>query len=413
MNMTQRYLGFGLLIATLIVGLLLKTEDLFFRLLIGVGFGYVLTRSFMGFAGSVNRAYRGGSTQLMQVLMVMFVVAAIVHVGLFWGRDINEFKLNIYPINFGLIIGGLLFGFGMTFSSCCGSGTLTDIATDIPRGGTTLFFFGLGVFLGFPFQNYHNWVKESWFTTSSSTRGVFLPDLFKFDGLNGYLGAIVTTALLAGIVIHFAKKYEEYRRNTGSFSGIDTEEMQATTQRNESNQVPYRLFSQTTYETLFVKPWSMTAGAMGLVILVAVLMSGAKTGWSVTSPFGIWFGKLLGLFGVSPDALAKFTGLGVSSFTTPVFEQAGSIQNFGIIIGTITCLLLMGSFKFEFGYSKKQLLIFAVGGFLMGFGTRLAHGCNAGALFTPISQMSLSGWFFLVVMIAGGILGNQLRQKIY
>jgi uncharacterized membrane protein YedE/YeeE len=52
-----------------------------------------------------------------------------------------------------------------------------------------------------------------------------------------------------------------------------------------------------------------------------------------------------------------------------------------------------------------------VAGLAMGLGTRLANGCNVGALFTPIANFSLSGWIFLVVMVAGGLGGNWLGKR--
>ncbi len=49
MKKGQNILGFIVLIAILFVGdNYLKSSMLFFRLLVGMGFGYALTRSFMG-----------------------------------------------------------------------------------------------------------------------------------------------------------------------------------------------------------------------------------------------------------------------------------------------------------------------------------------------------------------------------
>ena len=77
MNKIENSIGFALLIGCVVWGsLALGSEVLFFRWLIGIGFGYVLTRAAFGFAGSVNRAYRGGSTRLMRALMLMFVLSA-------------------------------------------------------------------------------------------------------------------------------------------------------------------------------------------------------------------------------------------------------------------------------------------------------------------------------------------------
>ncbi|MFW5992145.1 MAG: hypothetical protein ACOCQN_03040 [Halanaerobiaceae bacterium] len=54
------------------------------------------------------------------------------------------------------------------------------------------------MFLCYPVQNTAGWVKNSWFITPTGVRideGVFLPDLFKWDGFEGYLGALLLIAL--------------------------------------------------------------------------------------------------------------------------------------------------------------------------------------------------------------------------
>lgn len=162
---------------------------LFFRLLAGVGLGYTLSRGYAGFAGSVNRAYQTGSTKLMCTMTFMFFLTALFSVAVLFNADAKTFDLWINPINLGLILGGLTFGFGMVFSSCCASGVLTDVVTAMPRGLITLLFFGAGVFVGFPLQASAPWIKESWISTETGKElggGVYFPDLFKGDGLQGY-----------------------------------------------------------------------------------------------------------------------------------------------------------------------------------------------------------------------------------
>ncbi|MEH6451829.1 MAG: YeeE/YedE thiosulfate transporter family protein [Psychromonas sp.] len=108
----------------------------------------------------------------------------------------------------------------------------------------------------------------------------------------------------------------------------------------------------------------------------------------------------------------------MTSLTLPsisnFFEHGISVQNLAIMIGTLIALLFMGRFKFSFAmhHSAKQYALFALGGLLMGVGTRLANGCNVGALFTPIANFSLSGWIYLVVLLAGGILGNIFHKAM-
>lgn len=64
MNPKENLSGFALLAAVLLLGNALLDSAIFFRLLVGLGLGYALTRAALGFAGSVNRAYRAGSTRL-------------------------------------------------------------------------------------------------------------------------------------------------------------------------------------------------------------------------------------------------------------------------------------------------------------------------------------------------------------
>jgi len=415
----ERVLGIILILAALILGKnLLKSDMLFFRLLIGCGLGYTLTRAYMGFAGSVNRAYRTGSTKLMRTLMFMFFISCLVSVAFFFKQDVTAYKLWINPINLGLIIGGIMFGFGMAFSSCCASGVLTDLVTGLPRALTTLIFFGMGVFLGFPVQNTAEWVKKSWFTSPVGEKmagGVFLPDLFKWDGVEGYLGALVLTAIFCGIVVGAAYAYENSRKKGRTFIGTPMEKVQdqlAVTVADD-----YSVLSDNSYDRIFVKPWTMKQGAIVITILFAILMGVTKSGWGASTPYGIWFGKILMVFGVSPESLAAFAKMKPDGFVQPFFQNAVSVQNFGIVVGTSIYLLTAGIFKKTFfeemNITFREILLYALGGLSMGFGTRLSNGCNVGALYTPIANFSLSGWVFLAVMVVGGILGNKLARKLF
>ncbi|MGG5460922.1 YeeE/YedE family protein [Clostridium sp. B9] len=411
---TEYIIGFVLLAAILILGKLnLGSSMLYFRLLMGLGLGYALTRSFFGFAGGVNRSYRAGSTKLMRMLMILFVGTAIVSVCFFIGQDPTTYDLWVNPINLGLILGGILFGFGMAFSSCCASGVLTDMVTGLPRAFITLIFFGMGVYVGFPVQGSASWVKDSMISTETFKNGVFLPDLFKWDGLEGYLGAIIVTIILACLTIWVAKLYEEKRKANNTYCGVDTEIMQ---EEKHEEKGEFKLFSKATYDKLFVRPWTLATGAIVIGGIFILLMGVTKAGWGASTPYGFWFGRALVACGISPENVAAFAGKPVEMFTAPFFSNGMNVQNTGIILGTLVALLLAGSFKATFKaglqISFKEALIYVVGGFLMGFGTRLSNGCNVGALYTPIANFSLSGWIFLVFLVVGGVLGNIVYKKI-
>jgi hypothetical protein len=159
----------------------------------------------------------------------------------------------------------------------------------------------------------------------------------------------------------------------------------------------------------------VTSGIIIAILFVVLLLLTSK-GWSATSPFGLWFAKLLMLFGATPEILSEFTTRSADFFSQSIFENGTSLQNFGIILGVVIALLFARTFssKFQAGLdiNLKDFTLFAVGGFIMGFGTRLSNGCNVGALFTPIAEFSLSGWLYLIVVVMGGFLGNIIMSRV-
>lgn len=77
------------------------------------------------------------------------------------------------------------------------------------------------------------------------------------------------------------------------------------------------------------------------------------------------------LFGVSAESLADFTNMAPESFSTPFFQHGVSVQNFGILLGTLVYLLTAGkfatSFMSEIKITGKEAFLYALGGITMGF----------------------------------------------
>lgn len=46
---------------------------------------------------------------------------------------------------------------------------------------------------------------------------------------------------------------------------------------------------------------------------------------------------------------------------------------------------------------------------MLGYGSRLAFGCNIGAYFSGIASGSLHGWVWIVAALAGNWIGTGLR----
>ncbi|GEM78025.1 YeeE/YedE family protein [Vibrio superstes] len=400
---TQTRVGIVLGLGIVIIGALALQQDIFLRLLLGLGLGVALTKGSIGFAGSVNRAYRRGSTQLIQTLMLMFVVTAIINAGLLLCGGIEQYQLWINPINLGLIVGGLMFGFGMTLSSCCASGVMVEMVSDVPRALVTLLMFGAGVFIGLPIQSSSSIVQQTWISTSSfEGQGVFLPDLFSWGPLNGYLMSVVFTIAMASLVIYIARRYENSRKKEGSYLGVDGEKAR---EQIVSSSSPLGMLSGL---------WTMNFAAIVIAIIFGIMMATTSAGWGASTPFGLWFGKLLIALGLDSHSVASFTQRPEHLFTMPFFEHGVSVQNLGILLGTLIAVFWLGKWAspFKSQYTLKHYALFSIGGLLMGVGTRFANGCNVGALYTPIANFSLSGWIFFGALVAGGILGNQFARKV-
>ena len=414
----QAAAGVILLVVLVAAGAAVLKPMIALRLVIGLGFGYVLSRAISGFAGSVNRACRTGSTQLMRTLAFMFFISSIVVAG-FAFRDENFAQLDLWinPVNLGLIVGAAVFGFGMSLSSCCASGVMQDVAMASPRAIITLIFFGIGVFVGFPLQYSQAWIEKSVVSTERGLQkggGVYFPDYFKWDGFNGYLGAIVLTGILCLVVYKACMWYETKRKAAGTFTGVGTEKLQASAYEYDLTKAKF--FSRDTYYHIFVKPFTLKEGAVGLTILFTVLLAVFKSEWGASTPYGLWVARVLITFGVDPEKIMIFANTTMGgAFETPLLEQAVSVQDIGICLGAVVYMLLSGEFiasvKEAMGITPKEAFWYVIGGFTMGFGTRLAQGCNAGALYSPIAAFSLSGWVFLPFMVLGGILGNRVYKK--
>lgn len=106
MKNLERTIGIVGLVALLLFGhYYLSSDMLFFRLLIGSGLGYTLSRGYTGFAGSVNRAYRTGSTRLMRTMMLMFFITCLLSTAFLFNADASTYDLWVNPINGGLLLG--------------------------------------------------------------------------------------------------------------------------------------------------------------------------------------------------------------------------------------------------------------------------------------------------------------------
>jgi uncharacterized membrane protein YedE/YeeE len=156
-------------------------------------------------------------------------------------------------------------------------------------------------------------------------------------------------------------------------------------------------------------PWPLTAGAIGLALGNFATLYLAGRPWGITSALALWGSKAIAFLGVDVASWPYWQGARAASLQQPAFYDVTSVMDFGIIIGALLAAGLAGKFHPHWRIAPLSLLGAGIGGLLLGYGARLAYGCNIGAYFSGIASGSLHGWCWLVAAFIGSILGTRLR----
>lgn len=191
-----------------------------------------------------------------------------------------------------------------------------------------------------------------------------------------------------------------------------TAAINATAKTSVSTNPFVRLGQQDLYRKLLKEPLTYVTGAVLLAVLQIASFAALGKGWGVTSAFTNWGAWIYQAFGGDPASWAYYASDKEQKVITGGFLlDGGSIEDIGVVVGALIAILLASQFRIRKISDKRQLLGAVVGGLLMGYGARMAQGCNIGALFTGISALSLSGWVFFVFLFLGAIIGGRILSK--
>lgn len=193
------------------------------------------------------------------------------------------------------------------------------------------------------------------------------------------------------------KKYENFRRSEGHFEELEYAENDLPLEEDENDS----FFSYKTYHKFFVERWSFMTGGLLLVVMFIFVVNTTGKDWGVTSAYARWGVALFDNLGfdMATPAFASY----YDKVQQGLINDGGTIRNIAIIFGSTIAFLLAGKFSFDYDFNLKDAGYYALGGLLMGFGARMAKGCNIGALYSAISNFSLHGWAFLVALTLGGL----------
>ena len=327
-------------------------------LLIGLGFGITLEGLRFGFAGPW-RAFilRREPAGLVMQLLAIGLVAAVAMPLL--ASHPSELVGAHAPIGFAMVGGAFVFGVCMQLVLGCGSGTMVNAGSGNAVSALALPFFAIGSFAG----AYH----IDWWISLGTAPLVTLLGLF--GAMGGVVVTLLALATVAGAALLLAPA--------------------------GARRIPRRLW--------------IAAGAIAALAIANLVVAGQP--WGVVYGLGLWAAKGAQVLGADLSGSAFWAApVNQERLASSILTDVTSLTNIGIIGGAF----LVSAWRN--GLSSPIPKLPAIGwvstivaGFLLGYSSRLAFGCNVGAFFSGVSTGSLHGWAWFVAAFVGSYYGIKLR----
>ncbi|MGD9095193.1 MAG: YeeE/YedE family protein [Chromatiales bacterium] len=116
---------------------------------------------------------------------------------------------------------------------------------------------------------------------------------------------------------------------------------------------------------------------------------------------------------LNPQSFTFINPMGQTyGYTKEAFDSAyltfGVVALVGVILGSLLWALISGSFRIEWFASAKDFLSHFIGAILMGLGGVLAMGCTIGQAVTGVSTLAIGSF----IAFAGIVFGSALTMKI-
>lgn len=358
-GMTAKRGGLLLAAAVLVVLVMIFAGARYGLLLaVGLGFGVALEGLRFGFAGPWRRMilFRDPAGVLAQLLSIALV--SVVAIPLIAANP-GELMGAQAPVGFAMALGAFVFGTCMQIVLGCGSGTLVNAGSGNPVSLVALPFFAIGSFAG----SFH----LVWWTDLGA-----LP-IMSFHGGTGTAITLVLLALSAALFLFLGKK--------------------------ESRTLPRRLV--------------IAAVVLAALALLNLVIAGQP--WGVVYGLGLWAAKGYAALGGDFSGSAFWMASGsMDRLQSSVLTDYTSLTNIGIIVGAfIVAAWRSGALSAGLpGYPARAWVATIIAGFLLGYSSRIAFGCNVGAFYSGISTGSLHGWVWFIMAFAGAFLGVKLRPLV-
>jgi uncharacterized membrane protein YedE/YeeE len=269
------------------------------------------------------------------------------------------------------LVGGLMFGVGMTLASGCGNKTLVRLGEGNLKSLVVLAVMGCAAWWML-FSNFGYLVFLQWMLPVSidfSNQGIPSQDISAVVfGLADYdwgaTEAFVMALLVAVPLLVWVLRAREFRSDLELVS------------------------AGLVVGLLIVIGWYVTAGPDGIALLDELEFMDEK-------PF---FTGAQSLTFIGPTGhVAQYLKEGFS----PVFLTFGVATILGVVVGSFLYTLIFRKIRIEWFASGKDFVMHVIGALLMGFGGVLAMGCTIGQGITGVSTLALGSILTLFSIIAG------------
>ncbi|UUX48262.1 YeeE/YedE family protein [Nisaea acidiphila] len=342
---------------------------------IGGGLGVALYHAAFGFTAAYRNLIQQRDLSGIVAQAVMLTVAMVLFATVLSDGEAFGFKAGgaVAPLNVALVTGAFIFGLGMQIAGGCASGTLFTAGGGNARMVVVLIFFCAGSFWGSLDLPFWRGLPSLGAVSLGRAFGYPLAVLMQVGALCAILGLL----WLWGA--RMKKPLWDRSRPFGA-----------------------RAFLQ--------GPWPLLLGAIALAVLNYATLLAKGFPWGVTWGFTLWGAKAAEMLGWDPNGSAFWAvNWRQGALHAGVLEESTSLMNIGIILGAGIAASLAGKVAPVLRMGWRPFAAAVIGGLMLGYGARLAYGCNIGAFFSGIASTSLHGWVWIAVAIVGNVIGVRLR----
>ena len=352
--------------------------------LVGALAGIVLYHAAFGFTSSwraflVHARGRGVRAQMLMLALTCLVFFPALGSGHLFSQAVRG---SISPLGIGVVLGAFLFGVGMQLGGGCASGTLYTASGGDLRMVVTLLAFIAGAVAGS--------AHLPWWESLPALKPVSLVTAFGVVG--GLAISMAAFATVAALTVWIERRRHGSLEQPAPLTGATVRGAGAPA------------------GNMLRGPWPIVAGAVGLAAVNILTLAIAGRPWGVTGAFSLWGTKVLAASGVAVESWRYFAPAARrTELHASVLADVTSVMDFGIVIGAATAATLAGRFAPAMRANGKSLAAALLGGLLLGYGARIAYGCNIGAFFSGIASGSVHGWIWFPSALAGNFAGAKLR----